>query len=171
MRRYSSARPRSRGFTLVEVIIALGITGLIGVALTGAVYQMLTVPSQASAHMLAVQQVENAVHWLSRDVQQAQVVTPSGDSGFPLTISWTEWDSTNKSITYAIENGELLRTYAASGSEPVTVVVAWHIDADVESSSCQFSGGVFTFQLTARIAAIRPASETRTGRVTPRSVV
>ena len=151
-----------RGFTLIELLVALAIIGVITSAISMVIYQTLTIPAQSRTHMTAVKQVENAIHWLSRDVQQAQEISTPG---FPLTLTWVNWDNTVHQVTYTLENGELERANSASGGDPI--VVARHIDS--ANTDCQFTDGIFTFTITATVSGFRPSTEIREGKILPRA--
>lgn len=158
------------GFTLVEVLIALAITSLLGVGLTMAVTQSFTVNAQSNAHMIAVTQLKNASNSLSRDIQQAHTITPSGASGFPLTLTWVKWDNTDNQVVYAIVDGGLVRSHSVDGGASVDHVVAQNIDDSTTATNCDFSSGVFNFQLTASIEHFRTATETISGSIIPRTL-
>jgi len=160
-----------RGFTFIELLIALAITGLIASALTMTIYQVITVPIQSSNHMTAVKQVESAIHWLNRDVQQAQILEVGEDAGFPLSLTWVEWDNTVHQITYTIEDGELERAHSIDGAEPTRSIVALCIESDPLQTNCQFNDvdGVLTFRITASITGFKPSTETRVGEIKSRS--
>jgi len=161
-------REKQRGFTLIELLVALAILGIIAPVLGLSIFQVLHVNEATGNHMTAVKQVESAVHWISYDTQMAQTVETSGDSGFPLTLSWVKWDNTSNSVTYTIENGELERAYSVDGGEPTTTVVARHINTDSEKTNCQYDDGVLTLHITASVGAVRPANETRVLEVVPK---
>ena len=54
---------RQKGFTLVELLIAMLLTALIGTSLVVIVTQMYAIPNHNSAHLTAVMQVDNAVRY------------------------------------------------------------------------------------------------------------
>jgi len=69
---------------------------------------------------MAVKEVENAVHYLNRDFQQAQKVEINGN-GYWIRLSWTSWDNnTFNQVVYNIDNQTLTRQY--SGSEPSSIL-------------------------------------------------
>ncbi len=156
------------GFTLIEMIIVVAIVGLIGGGLSTAVFQIWSINAMDTAHTTAVKQVENAVHWISRDAQMAQTVQTGGGSGFPLNLTWVKWDNTANEVTYSIQNGRLQRAYSINGGQPTSTVVAQYINTDSGAINCQFASGVLSFKITASIGGFRPASETRTCEVVPR---
>lgn len=158
------------GFTLIEVIVAVAISGIITAGITGAIFQVFSQNTRSTAHMTAVKQVENAVHWISRDAQMAQSVVTGDDPETDLLIlTWTEWDNTVNQVTYTIVDGELKRNHLSVNpeepSETVEMVVARYINPDPEMTNCKFLGGVLTFEVT---AGSEIASETRVCEVIPR---
>jgi len=158
-----------KGFALIEMTVAIAITGLLTVGTTTAVFQVSTHITRGTNHMTAVKQVENALHWISRDAQMAQIVEPNGDSGFPLNLSWILWDNTMHQVTYTLEDGKLKRNHAVNGGEPIGTVIAQYIDSNLEVTNCQFVGGKLIFKVTAIAGeGSQVASETRVCEVSPR---
>lgn len=137
------------GFTLIEMVVTLAITGIIGVGAAAASYHVLTQSTSNSEHTSASQHALNAVHWISRDTQMAQTVSPDGASGFPLTLQWVDWDNTECELVYTIDDGILRRSYYIDGGLESEVVVAQYINPDVEMTNCGFSDGVLTLKITA----------------------
>jgi len=110
----------------------------------------------------------NAIYWLSRDAQMSQTVEPGGASGFPLTLSWIEWDNSAHQITYSIEGDKLRRSYS-DGGEPSQTVVAQYINSVSENTGCEFTGGVLTVELTVTVGTGSNAvSVTKVREITPR---
>ena len=61
-----------RGLTLVELLIAILLTGLITGGITMTIFQVFNLNTRTSNHMTAVRQVQHAGFWVSPDVQMAQ---------------------------------------------------------------------------------------------------
>jgi len=91
-----------KGFTLPELLITVAITGLIVTFLGTATYQIITVTEYGSDKTIAMHELQNVAHWLSRDGQMAS--TASGGNELVLTLP------DDSSITYAVVDAELLRT-------------------------------------------------------------
>jgi prepilin-type N-terminal cleavage/methylation domain-containing protein len=151
-----------RGFTLIELIVAIAIAGIITGGITAAIMQILTINTRASNHMVAVRQVQQAGKEVSKDTLQAQNVTCGPACGFPLILIWTDWDSANNVVTYTITaDNELQRTHNIDGAR----VIAQYIDSDCAQTSCVPAGGVLTFTVTATVGE---QSETRVYEIEPR---
>jgi len=171
-----------KGFTLIELMIAIGIAALITVGITAATMQILTINHRASNHMIAVRQVQQAGKEVSKDALQAQSVNASESSnGFPLTLTWDEW-GTNQTNTIVYDftdmpSGlkQLERMHTFNGTEQATAlpVVAQYIDDTIDSSTgeartrCEWDpiDGVLTFTVTARVGT---EIETRIYEIEPR---
>ncbi len=157
------------GFTLIEILVALAISGFIGAGLTMATVQVMNVNALSVNHVTVVKQVENALYWINRDVRMAQIIQPGGGSGFPLNLSWVEWDNTTHQVSYTLVNSELQRSSSVNGTQPMPMLVAQYISSNTDNTSCQYANGVFSFKVTASLGGFRPASETRMAQVIPRS--
>jgi len=170
-RRSGSINKNQKGFTFIDMIIAIAITGIIGVGTTGAIAQVFNQSTQSSVHMTAIKQVENALYSISRDAHMAQIVaTDSGDSGFPLDLSWGEWASgTDHQVTYSIEDGKLKRSHSINGGDPDEITVAQDINPDAQITNCELADRVLTLKITATVGdGSRTVSETGKREVIPR---
>ena len=73
-----------QGYTLVELLIVISITGLIASFLGSAVYQMFTVTEYGNSKMTAIHDLQNISNWLNRDIQMASTAT--GGNQLVLTL-------------------------------------------------------------------------------------
>ena len=172
-----------KGFTLVELLIAMLLTGIVATAITGTILYVLNVNFSTANRMSAVRQVRNVGFWISPDVQMARDVVPENNPATPelLTLSWTDWatNDTHK-VIYTLENmpsGEFKRLqrehkiYIDSELDSTTTtIVAEYIDPDQTSIApdqpCVFPDcGAFDFTVTATVGG---QSETRQYEVEPR---
>ena len=153
------------GFLLVEAILGVALTALIGLGASVAAAQVCTQTSRNSDYTIASRQAMNAVTWLGQDAQVAQAI--SGIDTFPeddLVFSWTWWDNTVHSATYSLSGGQLRRTYTSGETERVSVV-AVSISSSASLTSCSLSGDVLTISVT---AVLNKASVTKSRDVVPR---
>jgi prepilin-type N-terminal cleavage/methylation domain-containing protein len=157
-----------KGFTLLELIIAIAIAGLITAGITVAIMQILTINHRASNHMIAVRQVQQAGEEVSRDTLQSQNVTYDGSPGFNLTLAWKNPEGAGNVVTYTIsEANELARSHSVNGTpvETAPPIVAQHIDPDQTNCVWNATARVLVFTVT---AAVGTESETRIYEIEPR---
>ena len=166
-----------RGFTLVELLIVLAITGLVTSGITMTVFQVFNINTRTTNRMTAVRQVENAGFWVSHDVQMAMYVSTSDF----LELTWIEWDtSNNHTVIYSLEDmpaglKKLQREHNiyidSELDSTTTTIVAEYIDLAQTNCVTQPEGAepegveVLTFTVTATVGG---QSETREYEVMPR---
>jgi prepilin-type N-terminal cleavage/methylation domain-containing protein len=163
-----------RGFTLIELLVAMCLAGLLIGGITMTVFQVLVNPAQSSKHMTAVKQVENAIYWVRHDVVQTQIMEPGASSGFPLKLTWIDWNNVRNEVTYNLQNDVLQRgyvTYDADGSltDNRTSIVAEYIDTNSAMTSCQAVGSILFFKITSNVTGMWPSCETRSVEIAARS--
>jgi len=98
-----------RGFTLIELIIAIAIAGIITGGITMTIFQVFSGNIRTSNHMTAVKQVQNAGYWISHDAQMAQNVGTGGAD--ILTLTWVGWEWLDKHDNQFIDSYEVIYTY------------------------------------------------------------
>jgi prepilin-type N-terminal cleavage/methylation domain-containing protein len=174
--RFAFGHRTQRGFTLIELIIAVAIAGLITAGITAAIMQILTINTRSSNHMIAVRQVQQAGKEVSKDTLQAQSVNATGTHGFPLILTWDEWGTNQtNTVVYNLTDmpgglKQLTRTHTFNSTDQQTAlpIVAEYIDPDQTTCSplgVLPSGGVLTFSVTATVGT---QSETRVYEIEPR---
>lgn len=166
-----------KGFTFVELIVAISIIALVSGATAAATFQVFRGAEHNNNHMTAVRQVQNAGYWISRDARIAQSMT--ADNLTPpdfLVLSWTNENSDEYQVVYTLEDmpeselKELRRTQSINGGGGITTLVAQHIAPDLEKTKCKFTNGILTLTVTATVGDGAPMeSETRTYKLAPRS--
>ena len=152
---------------------------VISLGATMTIFQVIRVTAQSESHMTALQQVQNAGFWISRDAQMADNVTTDNLSGTNfLVLNWTEVDdsdnTTDHSATYYFEElsggiGTLKRNHSSSAGLNKETLVAKHISYDpadpVNTSNVSYASPSLTLKLVAIFADV---SETREYQVSCR---
>jgi prepilin-type N-terminal cleavage/methylation domain-containing protein len=136
-----------KGFSLLELLVALGLTALITTAVTMAISQTFTGSTRSANHMATVRQVQEAGYWVSYYASSAQNMTVTGDSGFPLILRWFDFGPPCKrqKIVFGLNNTGLKGSYyvedvfdsVKTGRIPVFGL----INPDKTKTNCQVSGG------------------------------
>lgn len=119
------------GITMVELVAAIAVTGVIVVFLGTAVYQIISVTGYGNDRLTAMHELQNAGHWFNLDGQQAVTANVSG--GLVLTIS------ENSSISYALVGTELRRS---TGGPPMILA------RNISSADFSLDNRLITMSLT-----------------------
>lgn len=103
---------RQQGFTLAEMAVALGVTGLVLVMATGALFEAWGVERNQHEDVVATLQLRNALRHLATDAFSAQS-TDLAD-GAPLassvSLGWTDTGGVSHSASYSQQGTQLIRT-------------------------------------------------------------
>jgi len=140
-----------RGLTLLEIMAVMAIICIIGVSVSAATFQILKQSVKNRDYTAASQFTMNAIHWISRDAEMAQLIQTGGDQGFPLTLSWIDWGSSAYQAVYTIEDGVLKRNYSHTGGESVQTVLAQSVNIVSGNTTCAYDSKVLTLQITATV--------------------
>ena len=168
-----------RGFSILELLLVMILTGLITTAITTTFFQVFNMNTRTANHMIAVSQVQQAGKLVSEDMLEAQAdMIDDSPPGAFLKLGWIAHNSTIlHEVTYTLEDGELWRSESIDGGAPTMTRVAEYIDpaetsccCDCDSDGycdvgCDCDGGALIFTVTATVGE---ESETREYRVKPR---
>jgi prepilin-type N-terminal cleavage/methylation domain-containing protein len=146
---------REHGFTLVELLVTIAITGVIFSVIGGVVYQLTTVGEYGNDRLDAAHELQNAAYWFNLDGQRA--VTASGGGSLVLTLPPPAGDV----ITYALSDTNLQRTSAGS-----TMTLA----RNISGASFVVLGKLVTMDITASVPGRMGVSEQGTYKVYLRPV-
>ena len=109
-----------KGFTLVGLIMAIGVTGLISGGVTMTMFQMFDHSARSSARMTAIKQLESASLYINRDSQMAQTVAPADPDpdGFPLTLTWIDWNNNDSIVLAGLHGSVIKESYGGIPTDP-----------------------------------------------------
>jgi prepilin-type N-terminal cleavage/methylation domain-containing protein len=127
------------GYTLIEMLMVIAIMGLLTVAINQVIAHTVRISTTGTDSMTAIKQLESAFHWMNIDVQQAQQTEIERGNGFPLELSWTEWDGTQHGITYAIVGSEIKRSVSINGTQTLEMPIARYINTAAAATYCRLS--------------------------------
>ena len=172
-------KPGEKGYTLIELVMALAIMVLVSGAAATVIFQVCRGTGHNNDYTNTVRQLQNAGYWISRDAQMAQsTLTANLTAPDFLVLNWTEWDAANEpeyhSATYYFEDitdgtGRLKRHHWSSAGANEQTLVAEHIYYDPgdpdDTSQVSYQSPVLTVRLTALFAE---TMETREYRISHR---
>jgi len=162
------------GVTMMELVIAIAISGVIIGAITSALFQVVETSASTNNHMIAVRHVQNAGYWVSLDAlmaQQEPVIVENAGQLESITFTWTEWNTNIvHQVVYTFTGSGLRsvqRDHSENGVITKTGIIAEYIDP--ANTSCQFVDGKLTLTVTAAVGGgSQVQSETRTYEIVPR---
>jgi type II secretory pathway pseudopilin PulG len=162
------------GLTMLELMVAFAISGIITTGVTMTFYQVVTGSIRTNNHMTAVKHVQDAGYWFSHDAQAAQSVTLGPSSGFDLTLSWIDWSGVTNTVTYSLVDmgGGLkkLNRHLVAGTTTTDTVVAQYIDGSAQNTNVTLTNSMLTLTITATVGSgsSQQQSETRVYQAVPR---
>ena len=143
--------PKQKGFTLIEIVLAIGIVGAIVVVVAMTVTTLLLNSQQSSTQQILLQQVKNAGHWIPRDINSSSNVTLSAPNGFPITVNIPVDQDVNHDYTvhYLFDGNTLKREQRdSSGNLTVETLIAQYVDTDNTTCDNVTAG---SYKLTIRV--------------------
>jgi prepilin-type N-terminal cleavage/methylation domain-containing protein len=153
-------RPRQRGFTLIEMVVAMAVAGIILAAVGYSILQVFNLNTRNTNYMTAVREVQSAGYWVTHDAAMAPYDrnhTPPWITANATSLSLRWRDSANKT---------LWRTYDGGPAAPI----AQHItSASFALTQDAIKVSKVTLVVTASVTSRGiTGTETRSYEVSPR---
>ena len=145
-------RQRQKGFTLIEIVLALGIAGAVVATIAMTVTTLMINSQQPTTQQILLQQVKSTGYWIPRDIQMSSNVTLSGPNGFPFTVNIPVDQNPNNDYTvkYLFDNDNLKRQqFDSSGNLTAESVIAQYVATDNTTFE---SGAESLYKLTIRVS-------------------
>jgi len=167
------------GFTLVELLVAMTIGAALSIGLVMAVRTVFSTNSSVVNHVTAINQVQNAVDYISRDVQQAQTayavsshlydwdiisnpLLPTLTFTIPTTTDGTNYPIVKAVYTYDVNKGTLTReldTVINGNLIPSGQIL--QIATNIRGFTVDVSGTVPYVSITSTVSGYQSATATR----------
>ena len=116
-----------KGFTLIELVVTVGILGTVIGVMSMTVTQLMIITPKTNDWAIALRQVQNAGYWISRDVLMSENVTFDEPGAF-LALEWNDGDGTHYEVDYVFSDDELRRQL--NGASPGTLIAQYIVEAD-----------------------------------------
>lgn len=139
-----------KGSTLLELLLVIAITGVIVPVVSASFVQIMRGRADIAERSVAMTDIDNAAHWLTRDLVLAQTtnLVEGASATSNMTINWsdrTAWagdeGTVNHSASYALSGTQLLRNY--NGEETI-------VGRYLTNAGFSVDGKMFTITLTSR---------------------
>jgi prepilin-type N-terminal cleavage/methylation domain-containing protein len=141
------------GYTLVEMLITIAISGLIFVVVGTVMFQLSTVSGYGNDKLSTIHEVQNAQYWFNLDGQTA--VSASGGSSLVLAFP------AGQTVTYALTGKNMQRI---EGSSSMTLA------QNISSLSFSVQARLVSMDITSSISGRTDVSEQNTYKVYLRPV-
>jgi len=146
-------RQRQKGFTLIEIVLTLGIVAAVGATIMMTITTLMMNSQQPTAQQYLLQQARNAGYHIPRDIQMSSSVTLGSPNGFPFTIDIPIDQDVNHdySVEYSFDGDNNLKRKQFDESDNLTAetLVAQYVDTD----NTTFEGGAEgLYKLTIRVS-------------------
>ena len=162
---------RQRGFTLIEVLVVLGVGSVLLLSALLTIQQILVNTGRSNSQVVVLDEVHRAALQIKKDLQSHQSANLTDLQSAPTTLSWIDQtgfapeDDRTHSSTYTLsDTGELART---TTSDNITAILGRHITS--LSFTENGENGSIDVVITATSSTFPPRSETLSFRVYKRA--
>jgi prepilin-type N-terminal cleavage/methylation domain-containing protein len=121
-----------KGYTLIELLIALAIAGAIMGVMVASIVVITRTTAQNDEWNVNLRQVQNTGHWITNDALMAQVVSDN-TTGVFLSLSWNDWTN-NNNVLYRLNGGNLTRSLNGGPA----ILIAQYIVTNPAYTSCHW---------------------------------
>lgn len=114
-----------RGFTLIEILIAMSISAVVIGGLAAGIYAVIHITGRGNSEIKALRDIQSAAYWISNDAQMAKdVVLFGGDPSDNITLNWDDNLGEPHTSNFALSGNELIRNY-----DDYVMAIAWNVDS------------------------------------------
>lgn len=163
-----------KGLTLIELLGALALIGVIGVVVTMATHQVIFGTARSTNHNTAINQVRNAGYWIEKDAQMSlpskiEVNNNAEDPQF-IHLEWKRWESGDwhwYTIDYTLEDmsGTGLKKLKRDYDGQQTLIAQYIKPKESGVTECYWDGETLKVKISAKVGN---KMEERTFEVKPR---
>lgn len=145
-------KQRQKGFTLLEIVVALGIVGAVVASIAMTITTLLMNSQQPGTQQILLLQVQQAGYQMPRDINMSNNVTLSGAKGFPFTINIPVDQNQNNDyhVDYLLDGDKLKRRqFNSSDNLTAETLLAQYVDT---GNTVFESPAVGLYRLTLRVS-------------------
>lgn len=141
---------RQKGYTLIEILVALPIGAVLLLVVVASYFQIVQAKAEIGQKSIALAELDNAIHWLSGDLVMAQS-TDLVEEAAPVSSMSLEWKdlthwaadqgAIDHTISYVLFENQLQRNYDGQ----FTIVAR-----NITQADFSFANREFTVKLTSQ---------------------
>ena len=161
---------KQKGFTLIELLVALPIGVVVLSAIVGAIFLIPRGTTEVRNQTAALADLENATHWLNRDIVMGQItdMIPGAQPVSTLNMSWNDYSggpgvSIAHYVYYYKSGTQLLRQYDSAGNVTIAGRNLGYVGFSIDN------GSLVTVTLNTTPAGPRQKTVTRSYQVQMRA--
>jgi prepilin-type N-terminal cleavage/methylation domain-containing protein len=165
MKRRKCGQFRTDGYTLLEMLLALAISGAIIGIIASSYAQILKGKVGITQKSIAMTNIDSAIHWLTRDLVLAQTTNLGQSPASNMTLAWTDQTSwadpgnISHNVSYGLSGTNLMRTYDGQ----ITTVAR-----NMTAVAFSINGTIFNVSITS-VPGMPLSSVTRTFKIAMRA--
>lgn len=125
-----------KGFTLLELLVALSIMSAIMGVMSAAVITIMKTTQQNEEWNVNMREMQNAGHWISQDALMAQTVILDRPNVF-LALTWNDWNNNNTDVEYYFDQNHRDRLYRRLNHVSPGILIAQYVLTD--NTSCTWN--------------------------------
>ena len=145
----------SSGFSLVEVLVGLGLLSVVLVMFGDSVFQVLSIQRFWRDDAVATKELRHAESWFAGDALNAESVDFASCGASPcVTLNWTDNGGAPRQAIYSLSGSNLVREFVHA----TTTVSQRPVARKVVSAGFSLSGKVLSFTLEAKASRGRTAT-------------
>ena len=175
-------RKKQKGFTLIELIISMVIAAIIIPGIVYLVSTILTANNETANRNIAVNQLKQAVNYITNDTLTSGSVAVTNNPNFTITETWITYPAERTTFTYNIvhvvngtgmlqrteyQNGVLINTTDIANNVNVGLTNCVWVQPAYNTSGSLLNNGSLTVNITISIGTV---NESRSLTVSPRSL-
>ncbi|MFC2035697.1 type II secretion system protein J [Chloroflexota bacterium] len=125
-----------KGFTLIEIIVALAVSSVILLGAVLSLQQILVSTGRTAPRVVALDEMHRAALKIKKDIQSHTSANTTDLQTAPTTFEWTDHsgyssiDNSERSTVYSLSGKELRRT-----ADNVTIILGRHIESVIFSDN------------------------------------
>lgn len=154
-----------KGFTLIEILVAMLVGGMVMAGIVTAVFQIVYGAGQIKEESVALSDIDSAAHWLTRDVMLGQNtdLVDGAPEVSQMTLIWNDstwWAEQEESISHSV-----IYTYSGTALQRNYDGVVTTVGRQLTNVRFSLDGRLVTITLTSSLEGEPRSTVTRNYKI------